>query len=76
LEFWTELSSCVRLKYLFILRDEVFTRLTKPAHLNGKLTGFPIGGGYGHLGYLLYMDDYLLVARATNAEAKIVNELL
>ena len=62
--------------YLFILGAEVFTRMIKRAQMNGRLTDLPMGNGYGELCHLLYADDCLLLARASEEEAGVIIEQL
>ena len=61
--------------YLFVLGAEVLTRLMKIEQGRGRLSGFPFGNGQGIVGHLLYVDDCLMVARATSMEEKLVGEV-
>ena len=58
--------------YLFILGAEVFTRMIERAQMNGRLTDLPMGNGYR----VLYADDCLLLARASEEEAGVIIEQL
>jgi len=67
------------LPYLFILGVEVLTRMIKREQRKGKqgkLFGYPLGGGQGRLGHLLYADDCLLVVWASIEEAGVVSDVL
>ena len=46
--------------------------MIKVEQLKGTLTGLLLGEGRGFLGHLLYVDDCLLVARASVAKAGVV----
>jgi len=64
--------------YLFILGVEVLTRMIKREQSKGKqgkLFGYPLGGGQGRLGHLLHADDCLLVVWASIEEAGVVSDM-
>ena len=62
--------------YLFILGSEELARISNREQGNGKLTRQPLDDGQRYLGRLLYVDDCLMVAKASIAEACAVGNVL
>jgi hypothetical protein len=60
--------------YLFILNQEVLSRLLEREHLNGKLSGVKTNIGGPAITHTMYADDIMLFSKATSREAMVLND--
>ena len=62
--------------YLFILNQEVLSRLLEREHLDGKLSGVKTNIGGPAITHTMYADDIMLFTKATSREAMVLNDFL
>ena len=62
--------------YLFILNQEVLSKLLEREHLEGKISGVKANIGGPAITHTMYVDDIILFTKATSREAMTLNDCL
>ena len=62
--------------YLFILCQDVLSRMIEKEFLEGRLTGIKLNIGWPPLTHIMHADDIVLFSKTTSRDANILNECL
>ena len=62
--------------YLFILNQEVLSKLLEMEHLEGRISGVKANIGGPAITHTMYVDDIILFTKATSREAMTLNDCL